>query len=309
MTSARVLVIGNCTLDIAYRVPRFPRPGEDRAGRRLGARPRGKGANQAVVAARCGAPVAFCAAVGADENGVAMRARLVAEGRGYGPRRDSPRAHRRVRHLRHPRGGEQHRQHPRRRRVDGLRPRAAGARAAAAGDVLLMQGNLAHDPDAGVPGRRAEAADGHGPQPGAYPVRVRGDLAVRRLRDPERGGIRAPDGERRPRDRRATPARAGGEPRDRHLGCVRRAGSGRWIDPGDPGRAGGTRWTRPVPEMSSAASSPRDSREDSAPCPPRGARCGRQPSRSPATVPRTRFRAAPRSSGSWPEVRDEPGNA
>ena len=81
-SEARVVVIGNCTLDIAFHVPRFPRPGETvlaaASARDLG----GKGANQAVAAARSGAPVAFCAAVGADENGEAMRARLVEEGVG-----------------------------------------------------------------------------------------------------------------------------------------------------------------------------------------------------------------------------------
>ena len=81
-SQARVVVIGNCTLDVAYHVPRFPRPGETvlaaGSARDLG----GKGANQAVAAARSGAPVAFCAAVGADENGDAMRARLVEEGVG-----------------------------------------------------------------------------------------------------------------------------------------------------------------------------------------------------------------------------------
>ena len=80
MPAPEVLVIGNCTLDLSFRVPRFPKPGETvlsaGATRDLG----GKGANQAVAAARSGARVAFCAAVGADENGEAMRARLAEEG-------------------------------------------------------------------------------------------------------------------------------------------------------------------------------------------------------------------------------------
>ncbi len=49
-------VIGNAAVDSVIRVERFPRPGETivalGASEDLG----GKGANQAVVAARCGAP-------------------------------------------------------------------------------------------------------------------------------------------------------------------------------------------------------------------------------------------------------------
>ena len=77
---SKVLVIGNCTLDVSFRVPRFPKPGETvlagGSARDLG----GKGANQAVAAARAGVPVALCAAVGADEDGAAMRVRLSEEG-------------------------------------------------------------------------------------------------------------------------------------------------------------------------------------------------------------------------------------
>lgn len=80
MPPARVLVIGNCTLDISFRVPRFPKPGEtvlaDGAARDLG----GKGANQAVAAARSGARVGFCAVVGTDEYGRSMRSGLADAG-------------------------------------------------------------------------------------------------------------------------------------------------------------------------------------------------------------------------------------
>lgn len=80
--SARVLVIGNCTLDIAFRVPRFPKPGEtmltDEPTQDVG----GKGANQAVAAARSGAIVMLCAALGCDEHGRMIKARLRDEGVG-----------------------------------------------------------------------------------------------------------------------------------------------------------------------------------------------------------------------------------
>ena len=82
MASARVLVIGNCTVDLSFRVPRFPRPGEtllaDDSSRDLG----GKGANQAVAAARSAVSTALCAAVGADAEGKLAAARLSGEGVG-----------------------------------------------------------------------------------------------------------------------------------------------------------------------------------------------------------------------------------
>ena len=145
MTSARVLVIGNCTLDIAYRVPRFPQPGETvlagHSARDLG----GKGANQAVVAARCGAPVAFCAAVGADENGEAMRARLVAEGVDTDHVATPPVPTDESVICVTPEGENSIvSTHAAAASMDFALARPA-LEAAAAGDVLLMQGNLAHD--------------------------------------------------------------------------------------------------------------------------------------------------------------------
>ena len=62
----RVVVVGNAGLDLRLAVPRLPLPGETRIG---SAGPRaagGKGLNQAVVAARCGASVRFCAPLGND---------------------------------------------------------------------------------------------------------------------------------------------------------------------------------------------------------------------------------------------------
>ena len=80
MSDARLVAIGNCTLDFAFRMPRFPRPGEtllvDPPSRDVG----GKGANQAVAAARAGVPVLFCSALGRDEEGAVIRDRLRTEG-------------------------------------------------------------------------------------------------------------------------------------------------------------------------------------------------------------------------------------
>ena len=53
----RVVVIGNAGLDLRLAVPRLPLPGETLIGSDAARAPGGKGLNQAVVAARCGAPV------------------------------------------------------------------------------------------------------------------------------------------------------------------------------------------------------------------------------------------------------------
>ena len=64
-----LLVVGNTTLDTTFRIDRLPVPGETvlAAGAVDGLG--GKGANQAVTAARCGADVAFVSAVGSDAAG------------------------------------------------------------------------------------------------------------------------------------------------------------------------------------------------------------------------------------------------
>ena len=73
-------VIGNAAVDSVIRVDRFPRPGETivalGASEDLG----GKGANQAVAAARCGADVRLVAAIGADAQGERIRSNLAREG-------------------------------------------------------------------------------------------------------------------------------------------------------------------------------------------------------------------------------------
>ena len=73
-------VIGNAAVDTVIRVDRFPRPGETivalGASEDLG----GKGLNQAVVAARCAAPVRLVAAVGPDVLAERIRSSLAREG-------------------------------------------------------------------------------------------------------------------------------------------------------------------------------------------------------------------------------------
>jgi ribokinase len=59
-------VVGSINLDLVARVERLPRPGETVSGATLERVPGGKGANQAVAAARLGARVMLRGAVGAD---------------------------------------------------------------------------------------------------------------------------------------------------------------------------------------------------------------------------------------------------
>jgi ribokinase len=68
----RVVVVGSINQDVIVRVPRFVRPGETLEGRSLRRLPGGKGANQAVAAARAGAPTHLLGAVGRDSDGQAL---------------------------------------------------------------------------------------------------------------------------------------------------------------------------------------------------------------------------------------------
>ena len=63
----RLTVVGSANLDLVAQVERLPRPGETVTDATLLRAPGGKGANQAVAAARLGADVRFLGAVGEDE--------------------------------------------------------------------------------------------------------------------------------------------------------------------------------------------------------------------------------------------------
>jgi ribokinase len=64
-----ILVVGSLNADLVVRAPRFPQPGETISGEDLQVIPGGKGANQAVAAARHGANVAMLGRVGKDNFG------------------------------------------------------------------------------------------------------------------------------------------------------------------------------------------------------------------------------------------------
>jgi ribokinase len=74
--SPRILVVGSINMDLVARVPRLPAPGETVSGRELQSIPGGKGANQAVAAARLGARTQMCGRLGDDPFGTTLRAAL-----------------------------------------------------------------------------------------------------------------------------------------------------------------------------------------------------------------------------------------
>ena len=66
---SNIIVVGSLNADLVVRTPRFPQPGETISGEDLLIIPGGKGANQAVAAARQGASTAMVGRVGNDSFG------------------------------------------------------------------------------------------------------------------------------------------------------------------------------------------------------------------------------------------------
>ncbi|MFG3714230.1 ribokinase [Micromonospora sp. NPDC047730] len=80
MRQTRVVVVGSANMDLVGTAPALPRPGETLLGTGFVMVPGGKGANQAIAAARAGASCAFLGAIGSDAFGVTLRARITAAG-------------------------------------------------------------------------------------------------------------------------------------------------------------------------------------------------------------------------------------
>src|SRR5438552_9271491 len=75
----QVTVLGSLNMDISVTVPRLPEPGATVLGSAARFTPGGKGANQAVAAARLGASVHMAGCVGDDDFGRQLLAALRGE--------------------------------------------------------------------------------------------------------------------------------------------------------------------------------------------------------------------------------------
>ncbi len=76
----KLVVFGSVNADHVLQVPTFPRPGETLHGRNYQVIPGGKGANQAVAAARLNADIGFIASVGDDPFGINIRESFKVDG-------------------------------------------------------------------------------------------------------------------------------------------------------------------------------------------------------------------------------------
>lgn len=76
----RIVVVGSINLDLVVTAARLPRPGETVLGDDVARIPGGKGANQAVAAARLGAETIFIGRVGDDESARMLVDSLVSAG-------------------------------------------------------------------------------------------------------------------------------------------------------------------------------------------------------------------------------------
>jgi len=82
LTEARkkIVVVGSITMDLVTRTPQIPRIGQTLIGTGFDTTPGGKGANQAVAAARLGYPVAMVGKVGTDVYGPSLLENLARAG-------------------------------------------------------------------------------------------------------------------------------------------------------------------------------------------------------------------------------------
>lgn len=74
--SSMIVVVGSLNMDVIFRAPKMPEAGETILGGQFSTAPGGKGANQAVAAARLGGKVAMVGRIGDDEFGHSILANL-----------------------------------------------------------------------------------------------------------------------------------------------------------------------------------------------------------------------------------------
>jgi ribokinase len=76
----KICVIGSINMDLSFDMTSFPKPGETVLAMSLTRGFGGKGANQAIAAARLGGDVALCGVIGKDADGAAYVKRLIEQG-------------------------------------------------------------------------------------------------------------------------------------------------------------------------------------------------------------------------------------
>src|SRR5438876_3313439 len=89
----RVVVAGSINMDVVATAERHPKIGETVAGNSVLYFPGGKGANQAVAAAKLGAPTTLIGRLGQDAFGRELRAFLAAQGIDLRFVRETPQIH------------------------------------------------------------------------------------------------------------------------------------------------------------------------------------------------------------------------
>ena len=80
MSALPILVVGSANMDLVFRCPRFPAPGETLLGGEFAMHPGGKGANQAVAAGKLGGDIRFLGRLGIDSFAQDLRQSLVEGG-------------------------------------------------------------------------------------------------------------------------------------------------------------------------------------------------------------------------------------
>lgn len=76
----KIVVVGSLNMDLVVKIPRIPSPGETLIGGEFKTHPGGKGANQAVAAARMGGDVYMVGCTGDDAFGRELRSTLEKDG-------------------------------------------------------------------------------------------------------------------------------------------------------------------------------------------------------------------------------------
>ena len=77
---SKILVVGSANADLMIATPKLPKPGETVRGHDFLVAPGGKGANQAIAAARLGGDVGFIGSIGDDDFGRGIRTSLLDSG-------------------------------------------------------------------------------------------------------------------------------------------------------------------------------------------------------------------------------------